>query len=179
VERLGRRADGVTFMKKLTKIIFLCVILISMAAFFLVMIPKAQELKSVGNRHALFECRNYLIEAKLSNSNSPSFNFAELPAGAKNFYGTTLIPYFDFLAKTNFVWGDSNRREIVIVSQKQYGDVHKPGFWNAFVKNPAYAVGYSDGTAGLISAEEFTNLNRTGFISLSNLVTNSEMNILK
>jgi hypothetical protein len=76
----------------------------------------------------------------------------------------------DFLVRSSFVLGNSSNRGIVIVCERQFGNVPQPTIWNLYHQNPAHAVGYSDGTAGLISPEQFSNLNLASFVSLSNLV---------
>jgi hypothetical protein len=121
-----------------------------------------------GNRLALIECRVYLNTIVTTKTNSTSFDFSKLD---ENNIGRAigLAAYLDFLIKTNFVWGTSSNREIVIVCPKQFDNIHKQGFWNSFSKNPAHAVGYSDGSMDLISPEQFTNLNLNDFISATNL----------
>jgi hypothetical protein len=42
--------------------------------------------------------------------------------------------------------------------------VPQPCLWNLFRQNPAHAVGYSDGSAGLISPEEYAALDLSRFI---------------
>jgi hypothetical protein len=64
----------------------------------------------------------------------------------------------------------------VIVCGKEFDNV-PASFWTFHRKNPAGAVGYSDGTTGLISPAQFTNLNLNGFVFISSLATNSEFNI--
>jgi hypothetical protein len=168
-------------MKTLWKIVKTAVIaFVAAAIIFVIIAPSLTGPKwPRGNRQAILECRNYLFVASRSKTNSPNFDFSNLSAANKYVYEVRLQPYFNFLAKTNFVWGNSTNREIVILSQKQFDNVHKPGFWNYFWPNPAYAVGYSDGTAGIISPEEFTNLNLSAFVTLSSLATNSEFKISK
>jgi hypothetical protein len=166
-------------MKTLWKICKTATIAVAAAIVIFVIVAPRGSKWPTGNRLAILECRNYLFVASRVKTNSPSFSFSDFPDDEKYNYEIRLKAYYDFLAKTNFVWGNSSNREIVIVSQKQFDNVHKPGFWNAFRPNPAYAVGYSDGTAGIISPEDFTNLNLNGFVLLSNLATNSEFKISK
>ena len=79
----------------------------------------------------------------------------------------------EYLNKTNCNTAKTNR-EIVIVCEKSF-DYNKANtlFWNLFKRNYAYAVGYSDGSAGIISPTEFTNLDLRGFTSLSQIATNA------
>jgi hypothetical protein len=126
-----------------------------------------------GNRWMLIESRMYLNVISLTKTNGPNFVFSKLSDDEKN-QALHIAGYFDFWIKTNFVWGTSSNREIVIVCQKQFDDVHKQGFWNSFQRNPAHAVGYSDGSIGLISSEQFTSLN--GFVAID---TNYEFKVFK
>jgi hypothetical protein len=127
-----------------------------------------------GNRAAILECRNYFFIISHAETNSSEFDFSKLSKEDE----IELI-HLGYLAKTNFIWGNSSNRESVIVCQNQFSDVPRTGFLHLFLPNPAHAVGYSDGAAGLISPKEFSQLNLNGFISLSSLATNSEFNISK
>ena len=85
----------------------------------------------------------------------------------------------DFLVKTNFLITKSTNREIVIVSRHAFGNVPQPTFWSFYRNHWAHAVGYSDGSAELISPKEFSKLNLSGFVSVASLVTNSEAKFSK
>jgi hypothetical protein len=130
---------------------------------------------AIGNQWTLIECREYLNAVSVDKTNSPNFNFSNLSDEDKT-QAFHIAGYFNFWIKTNFVWGTSSNREIVIVCQKQFDNVHKQGFWNSFQRNPAHATGYSDGSIGLISSEQFTNLNLNGFVAIN---TNYEFKISK
>ena len=107
---------------------------------------------------------------------SDTFSFGDLALTDQRLAIARLGP-FPWLLKTNFVWQNTNsKREIVIVCEKGFDNVPKPTIWNLYRKNRAHAVGYSDGTTGLISPEQFTNLSLIGFVSLSQLATNAEFN---
>lgn len=75
----------------------------------------------------------------------------------------------NFLIKTNFSWGNSTNREIVIVCTTPFDNDPKPTIWNLFHRNPAHAVGYSDRTTGLISPSAYSNLDLSQFILTSRL----------
>jgi hypothetical protein len=122
-----------------------------------------------GNRMTLLECHAYLNAISSAKSNKTNFDFSKLPDDDIG-RAIGLANYYDFWIKTNFVWGTSSNREIIIVCPEQFDNIPKPGFWNAFWRNPARAIGYSDGSAGLISPEQFTNLNLNGFVSATNLM---------
>jgi len=79
----------------------------------------------------------------------------------------------EYLIKTNCNTAKTNR-EIVIVCEKSFDyDKANTSFWNLFKRNYAYAVGYSDGSAGIISPTEFTNLDSREFANLSQIATNA------
>jgi hypothetical protein len=78
----------------------------------------------------------------------------------------------DFLVRPNFA-STNTSRTVVIVCEKSFDNVPQPTLWNFYRKNPAHAIGYSDGSTGLISPAEFAALDLTGFVSLSNLATNN------
>jgi hypothetical protein len=124
-----------------------------------------------GNRMTLIECHEYLNTVSSTKSNSTNFDFSKLTDDDKG-RAIGMARIFDFWIKTNFVWRTGSNREIIIVCPEQFDNIPKPGFWNAFWRNPAHAVGYSDGSAGLISPEQFTNLNLSGFVSATNLAAN-------
>lgn len=131
------------------------------------------------NGRALAHCHWVIETWKSASTNNPTFNFFSLSQDNKQSAAIAVGFDFDSLIKTNFVWGGASNREIVIACQKQFSDVHKPGFWNSFFPNPAHAVAYSDGTTELISPEQFANLKLDGFVSLSYLAINSEFHIFK
>jgi len=131
-----------------------------------------------GNRENLTYIRHQIEMWKRQTTNNTVFDFSKLSNDDKQ--ETFWLRFFDCQIKTNFSWqNDNTKREIVIVSDQEFGNVHKPGFWNSFFNNPAHAAGYSDRTVGLISPTEFSNLNLNGFVSLSKLATNSDFNNFK
>jgi len=135
-----------------------------------------------GNGYALTVCRSYLLTAQmLAEENHSGFEISKLGENDKiNLVKLTQSSWLrgaDFLVQTNFAWSNA-QQQIVIVCDKGFDNAPKLG-WIYFWRNSAHAVGYSDGTAGLISSEDFTNLNLNGFVSLSSLATNSEFKISK
>ena len=114
---------------------------------------------------------------KNAGTNSAKFDFYKLSNEDKQ--RVIFLGYNPgFLIKTNFVWSNVSNREIVIICENEFDNASKSP-WTFFLKYPAHAVGYSDGTVDLISPEQFTNLNLNGFVSLQNLATNSEFGIFK
>jgi hypothetical protein len=133
---------------------------------------------SIGNARMLLWTKALQIDLKAATTNSPSFDFYQTPQETQQ--KILRLGYnFHFWFKTNFSWANNSNRQVIIICEREYDNVPKPALWNFYRKNPAHAVGYSDGTAGLISPEQFTNLNLNGFVSLSSLATNSEFNIFK
>ena len=149
---------------------------ISILALFILPIFQGSE-KLRGNAMALAECSHHLRWWKSVMTNNSSFDFEKLSEENKNeaIYLTGLR--LDLWLKTNFYWTQRSNREVVIVCGKKFSNVHKPGFLNSFVSNPAHAVGYSDGTVGLVSPTEFSKISLNGFVSLASLATNPPANI--
>ena len=128
--------------------------------------------KPKGNRYGLIACRIFLRDAKNLTAKNADLDFGKLSEKDK-YKLTHWARDFDFLAKTNFVWGTNANKEVVIVCSRSFDNVPQPSLFNFYRRNRAHAVGYSDGTTALISPQQFTNLNLNGFISLSSLATNS------
>ncbi len=128
-----------------------------------------------GNQTMLAMCDWELTAWKSYQANRPGFNFNQLSDDEKRrviMFGLNE----DFLIRTNFLWGTATNREIVIVCPWQFDNVPTPAPWNLFHRNPAHVVGYSDGTTGLVSPEQFNNLFLYGFASLWSLATNADSN---
>jgi hypothetical protein len=133
--------------------------------------------KPRGNRLALEDCRFYLTAASSIRENSSVFEFSKL-SNEERHRALILSIYLNLLVKTNFIWAtDNSNREIVAVCPTLFSNVPEPILLNFYHKNFAHAVGYSDGTTGLISPKEFANLNLSNFVSAADLATNSEFNI--
>jgi hypothetical protein len=160
---------------KLKKVLIVFVVAVIALVFFALLLPATSGPGPV-NESKLIQCQWVIKMWKSAGTNSPNFNFFSLSQDNKQ---DTVDSLSYYLVRTNFVWGDASNREVVIVCKKQFSDVHKPGFWNLFIPNPAHAVAYSDGTIGLISPKQFSNLNLDGFVAISYLATNSEFRIFK
>jgi hypothetical protein len=181
VERLGRGVDGVNdFMNKSQWQIrpkFVAMLIIAfgiplLAAMILPMFSGSHKLRGNGRNFLL--CRHQMDMWKREMTNDLVFDFSKLSFENKQ-ETISVEKDFDGRFKTNFAWqSDHSKRQIIIVCGQEFDNVHKPGFWNSIFRNPAHAVGYSDGTVGLISPEEYTNFYFSGFVSASSLATNVE-----
>jgi hypothetical protein len=135
-----------------------------------------------GNSAALSACYHFALAAEIVSEETDSqFDVSKIDKQvlselARENWGMTGS---DFIVKTNFAFENKTNHEIVILCRKQFENVPQQTIWNFYHKNPAYAAGYSDGTVGLISPTEFTNLNLNGFVSVASLATNSEFNVSK
>ena len=132
-----------------------------------------------GNKLMRVECYQQLKALRNAEPNSSNFDFFKLSDDDKR---DTIIRggNSDFWIKTNFTWEASeSNRQIVLVCGREFDNVPKPGFWNYFWRNPAHAVGYSDGKTGLVSPEQFVKLISAGFVSMSNLATNDQTGLFK
>jgi len=158
--------------------IIAAVCLVAAVFYFFVLPAVAPTKKLAGNQATLAMCRWELTTWRDYQTNSPVFNFHQLTDDQKRrviMYGLSQ----DFSIRTNFVWGSRPTRNIVIVSARVYDNVPVPAPWTMFWRNPAHAVGYSDGTTGLISEEEFASLNLFGFASLWSLATSPDFKVFK
>ena len=167
-----------TLFEILKKVLIVFVVAVIVLMIFALLLP-AYSGPGPANGHALLNCRRTIETWKSASTNSPNFDLFHLSQDNKRNTVWLFSDYLDPLFKTNFVWGNASNREVVIVCRKKFADLHKPGFWNSFLPNPAHAVAYSDGTAELISPKQFASLNLNGFASLSNLTANPDFNNLK
>jgi hypothetical protein len=164
-------------LKNALKILATIFLVVAIFLFFYLPTLATSE-KARGNRLAQLDCRMYLIAASSTKTNSSFFEFSKLSKEERH-RALCLAIYLDLLVKTNFVWSGTSNRLIVAVCPREFHNVPEPILFNLYHKNPAHAVGFSDGTVGLISPTEFTNLNLSGFVSAASLATNSEFNIFK
>jgi hypothetical protein len=183
---LGRGVDGVKGIcmdKSQMRVrpgfllgLFTVFVVIPLLVSFLLQ-PSSGKLR--GNKYAMFMCRTEIRIWKNEETNGVRFDFNKL-SDENKWHAIALVDYqSDFWIKTDFDWENASNREIVIVCKKEFDNVPEPALWNFFRRNPAHAAGYSDGTADLISPEQFTNLNLSGFVSLQSLATNSEFGVIK
>jgi hypothetical protein len=131
--------------------------------------------KPAGNRAMLAMCEWELTAWKSYQANRPRFDFHKLSDDEKRRVIIFGLDH-DFLIRTNFLWGTATNRELVIICERRYDNVPTPAPWNLFHRTPAHAVGYSDGTTGLISPAELDSLFIYGFTSLWSLATNADSN---
>jgi hypothetical protein len=152
---------------------------IAAVIFYRLVLPAVAPTRHLtGNQSALAMCDWELTTWKSYQPRRHTFDFHQLTDDQKRrvvMFGLNQ----DFLIRTNFDWGTATNREIVIVCLREYDNVPVPAPWNLLYRNPAHAVGYSDGTTGLISPAEFANLFRYGYVSLWSLATNADFNIFK
>jgi hypothetical protein len=161
-------------LRELFKIV--AVFFIAAVVFYRFVLPALVPTQNLtGNQSALAMCEWEMTAWRSYEANRPTFDFYRLSDDQKRriiMFGLNQ----DFLIKTNFVWGNAANREIVIVCEREFDNVPTPAPWNLFHRNPAHAVGYSDGTRGLISPEQFDNLFLYGLVPLWSLATNSDSN---
>lgn len=170
--RIRRRNQSSTnLLRETVKII--AVLGIAATVFYRYILMPAE--MPTGNRAMLTMCGWELKTWKLYETNRPRFDFYQLSPDEKRrviLYGLNQ----DLMIRTNFLWSAATNRELVVVCVRQYDNVPTPAPWNLFYHRPAHAVGYSDGTTGLISPAEFDSLFIYGFTSLWSLATNSSSN---
>ena len=127
-----------------------------------------------GNSYALYACKQFITMTQLD-TEVGSIDISKLGederSEAAKLAKSVWTGHADFLIRTNFATTNTPRL-LVIVCERPFNNVPQPTIWNLYRKNPAHAVGYSDGSTALISPAEFEVLNFTGFIHLSSLGTN-------
>ncbi|MBI4602385.1 MAG: hypothetical protein HY721_10545 [Planctomycetes bacterium] len=130
-----------------------------------------------GNGQALSDCRQFAVLCRAWVDEAASVGGASAPAtlgdlvathgaedrppGFRNGFGF-LEDYLVLDPRRPVPRGE---RAVVIVCSEPYGNVPRPTFWSFYRRNVAHAVGYSDGTAGLISPREYAALDLSGFVS--------------
>jgi hypothetical protein len=158
---------------------FVAIVFIAVVVYFRFVLPALAPTENLaGNQVTLAMCRWELATWKMYQTNSPVFDFQKLTDDQKRrviMYGLNQ----DFSIQPYFVWNDAAHRKIVILSGRLYDNVPTPALWNWFHRNPAHAVGYSDGSTGLISPEHFDRVKSDGYASLWNLTTNPDFKIFK
>jgi hypothetical protein len=128
-----------------------------------------------GNNFAVAACRQMVIYRSSAFGSGVTFDLTGLaPLDRSNLFSLTTNSWTGaarFWVRTN---GSENAptRQIVVFCDLPYENVPQPTIWNGFGRNAAHAVGYSDGTSGLISPEEFERLDRRSFVCLTALATN-------
>lgn len=130
-----------------------------------------------GNSAALSSCRHILIMNELAGgTNGGVFDLERLEpaeqtillASAANHW----TPGAGYWLQTNGL-GNASGKQIAVVCDRAYDNVPQPTIWNLYRRNAAHAVGYSDGTTGLITPAEYNRLDRQPFMSLTALATNA------
>jgi len=163
-------------MKKKAVIIFCGLLVVAgLAAIALPLLARPSNCG--GNSTALTACGSFSILARLAAIDGKAeFNFSdldeldriELAHWATNHW----LCGAEFFVRTNFTI-TSARRVVIIVCAEPFSNVPQPTIWNLYRENPAHAVGYSDGSKGLISPVEYAALDLIGFIPASQVATNA------
>ena len=130
-----------------------------------------------GNSYALTACKQILIyDQWAKGTNGAMFDLARLEADDQTNLFRVVTSHWSpgagYWLRTNRL-EDKAVKQVVVVCDVCYSNVPQPTIWNFYRQNPAHAVGYLDGTVGLISPAEFKELDRQSFISLTDMATNS------
>ena len=161
-------------MKKKTAIVIGLILLVGMlVAMILPLLTSASNCG--GNSYALVACANYvtITHMAVDDGESDISKLGEVEkSDAAKLAKSSWISDADFLVRTNFTSTNTSRM-VAIVCEESFGNVPQPTLRNFYRKNPAHAVGYSDGSTSLISPVEFKALDLNGFIHLSSLGTNT------
>ena len=126
-----------------------------------------------GNSAALHACSTLARIPQFALKEQPqselSFNSALRILGPKEFPSRPL-----FLSDAEILirspvepWPRPPQAKIVVaVCMTPFSNVRIHSQWNVFASNEAHAVGYSDGSAGLIPVSEFAQLDLSGFVPI-------------
>ena len=182
MEGLGCGVDCIAIFKQILfsvrKKIVIWIVVVFLAGLLLAMVLPALTPASNcgGNSYALTTCKLFLLTARThTGENHLQFEVTQLGQTERSDLAKLAQSHWvsgaDFLMKTNFNCKDA-KRDLVVICEKPFGNVPQPAIWNFYRRNPAHAVGYSDGSVGLISLAEFKALDLAGFIHLSSLGTN-------
>ena len=131
-----------------------------------------------GNSAALVACRGAMgclrliysnngdKPIRISGLNKDEIQLLEIPKNTMRWIDSAELYIFageiDFLIK-------SNNKHIIVVCDKAYDNVPRKVFCRAPER---HAVGYSDGSTGLISKMDFKNMNLGNYINLQEILKN-------
>lgn len=129
-----------------------------------------------GNSYANAACKQILIYEEWARAtNSLMFDIARLDAVDRTNLFRVVTSHWTsgagYWLRTNG-FSDRAAKQVVVVCDTVCDNVPQPTIWNLYRRNPAHAVGYSDGTRGLISPSDFKALDRQAFFSITALATN-------
>jgi hypothetical protein len=119
-----------------------------------------------GDSAALAKCKILALELK-SESEANRFAPYQWSKTAKSEIGNRRLRRWtgtaNYLVRTNTA-STSRPDTIIVVCDKPFANVPKPALRNLYRKNPDHAVGYLNGSGGLISESDFSRLDRINFV---------------
>lgn len=126
-----------------------------------------------GNSYALTACKQIgLSVQEIMTTNSPLSQFNQFdPDNHTNLLRLSdshWTPGASYWLRTNG-FSQTTQKQIIVFCDTIYANVPQPTIWNFYRRNPAYAVGFSDGSTGLISPPEFIHVDRDNFLNLTTL----------
>ena len=129
-----------------------------------------------GNSAALNVCREIRFYVQLAtNTNDSVLDQSLLDSSDQTILFHVVSSYWTpdagYWVRTNHL-GESPQKKITVVCDVVYDNVPLPTLWNFYHRNPAHAVGFSDGTTGLISPADYARMDRTNFLNLTALAKN-------
>ncbi|MEK7781133.1 MAG: hypothetical protein AAB370_06500 [Verrucomicrobiota bacterium] len=126
-----------------------------------------------GNSAALANCNQILVCVRLScETKTFLLNTSPMSAEERDHFLELGVNHWtgeaQYWVRTNR-WDLTSRTQMVVFCEKAFANVPQPTFFNFYKRNPAYAVGFADGTAQLISPADFAQLDKSDFAPLSAL----------
>lgn len=138
---------------------------VTLLVLFAFLWPTLQSSNCGGNSAALTACRHYATAIQVWQSDHPGeapnvADLVELPLP-----GTSWLHAARLLANPNVFPLDAALKQVILVCDRPYNNVpQRP--WPLWRAPMAHAVAYSDGTTGLISPDEFADLDVRAFVTL-------------
>lgn len=146
----------------------------SLSLFAALLLPALARPSNCGrNSYALYACREIALHIQLAAAtNGPVIDLSVIDySDQTNLFRTANSHWTtgaDYWVRTNNRV-EMTQKQIIVVCDIAYDNVPQPTLWNFYHRNPAHAVGFSDGTTGLISPVEFTRMDHKSFLNLSAL----------
>ena len=149
---------------------------VAAAAILLPAYAKGRVSNCGGNSATMSACRTIMLDMRLASEDlGKRFDVRQLSRERKTDIAIAATNYWivrgKILLRKNISIGNGSN-QIMAVCDAAYDNVPQPTIWNHYKKNPAHAVGYSDGSVGLISPADFKKLNLAEFVDASSLASN-------
>lgn len=164
--------------KALWRFVVIATVTLSAILVLLSFTPMAHSTNCGGNSSALQKVHSLKSFAVSSNFDrgDGSFSFSELSEAELDHLaalgGSSWNREAKFYVASGKISFSETTRRIVAVCDTPYSNVpeHRVGIWR-WPGPPTHAVAYSDGSTGLISPEEYADINKADFVDVASTVS--------